>query len=300
MTLRRNQKILVVACDAGGAEVIAAYIAEARTHTRYTVFVNGPAEKIFRRHKISIETLAKKEGLKKFFSKHKEAAVLLGTSGPHSIEFAALREARRQGMKTFAYLDSWINYRERFGYPARNWRKNLPDEIWVGDTAARRLAKRYFSGTRIKLVPNRYLAAVVARYKARKKRADKDILFMSAAGVISEKLLRDFLHMCARHGVLDSVRVRLHPEDDPARFKRILKQFGRVHAELSQKTDIVDDLALASVVVGPETVALVPAHMVGIKTIRIVPRGEKAFLPFPRIRKVRDAEGAVRLIFRKA
>lgn len=293
-----KKQLVVFARDAGGAEVLAAFMKRNARSLRPIVYATGPASAVFTRERIRYSAVRRPNDVTRILARHGKVRTLFGT-GAGTFELVALKEAKRRRLHTAAYLDSWIQYRERFGYPARGWRKNLPDELWVGDNAARRLARKYFKRTHIRLMPNRYLAEVTARYKARKKSADKSTLFMSAAGPLSETLLNDFLHVCVKRGVQNTVRVRLHPEDDSARFKRILKRFGHVHTELSREKDIVKDLVRARVVVGPETVALVPAHLVGIKTIRIVPRGEKSFLPFPRIRTVRDAEAAARLVFRK-
>ena len=40
------------------------------------------------------------------------------------------------------YLDHWMNYRERFGYPSQGWQKNVPAELWVGDSHALTLVKK--------------------------------------------------------------------------------------------------------------------------------------------------------------
>lgn len=303
MTLRRKKKATLIVChDAGGAELIAAFIRASRERMRSSViYAGGPARRVFRREHISSKPEPRKTELKKIMARHRGATALLGTSWAHSIEFAALREAKAQNIKTIAYLDSWSNYRERFGYPAWGWRRNLPDEIWAGDAAAFALAKRYFTHVTVRFMPNQYFSSITKRYRALARLLPKpeSVLFMSAAGPLSEKFLANFLKAYVGHQLPYIVRVRAHPRDNKARYRRIIRRYKGVAIELSNEKDIVQDFVRGRIVVGPETVALVPAVKIGIKVIRIVPKGEKPFLPFSSMTRVKTAEAAVRLISRK-
>jgi hypothetical protein len=298
--INKHSSVLVVAYDAGGAEVIAAYV---RTHkqAKYFIYAAGPARRIFRRNGLSTKRAPEtRKAVRVLMQKHKDAKfALIGTGWMTRIEWNALLEAKRAGMRTTAFLDSWINFREVFGYPKKNWRKNLPDEIWVGDNAGLMLAKRYFPHTHVRFEKNRYFADIISRYRIQERTVSRKerILFMSAAGETSERICADFLTAMSHRGISRTVRVRLHPADAPARYKKIIRRTSQgITVELSYGKTLVSDLLSADVVVGPETVALVPAFMLGLKTIRIVPRGEKAFLPFQGIRKVKSAEDAVRKI----
>ncbi len=293
----KHKEFFVLAHDAGGAEILAAYIRR-RHKDLYHIYAGGPAEKVFKREDLSYRALPKRSNLKKILGKHKGATALLGTSWAHSIEFAALKEAKRQGMRTIAYLDSWLNYRERFGYPAREWRKNLPDQIWVGDRMGLALARKHFPRSRIHFVENLYFAKIITRFKRQTRAVSRrDVLYVSAAGRVSERTLADFLEAMARAGISRTFLVRLHPLDARDRYERIVRREARgLRVELSREKDIVQDLIRARVVIGPETVALVPAVMLGIKAIRIVPKGEKPFLPFPSITRARSAKAAARLV----
>lgn len=293
---RKKPEVLVVAHDAGGAEIIAAYLKRHASGVRCHIYADGPAVKIFSREGMRVIEAPTKRTLKRIATKHCDATALFGTSWAHSIEFAALKEAKRQGLHTIAYLDSWLNYRERFGYPARGWRKNLPDEIWVGDKIGYSKAKDFFPHSRVRFVENNYFASISKRYKKYAPAVKpRGILFMSAAGRISEKTLAGFLKAAAREHVKEPITVRLHPSDERETYERILRASppGLI-VRISREQDIVRDIARARAIVGPETVALVPAVLLGKTSVRIVPSGEKAFLPFPAIRRVRSAGAALK------
>ena len=298
-TTPSRRTVFALAHDAGGAEILAAYIRKHKKGTHFSVYAGGPARAIFERERIYCKPEPRRTELRNVLEKHRDGRALLGTGKPPAIEFAALKEAKRQRMKTAAYIDSWTNYRERFGYPRKGWQKNLPDEVWVGDIHALALAKRYLAASRIRFVPNQYFATAVARYRsrARFRKRPRGILYMNAFRRFSERLLIDFLTECSRRKVKFRIRVRMHPAHSRSRYERIVHLYGRsVCAELSREKDIVNDLLHARVVIGPETNALVLALHSGLKTIRIVPRGNRSFLPFKKITRVKNANAAVRLM----
>jgi len=69
-----------------------------------------------------------------------------------------------------SFIDHWVNYRERFGYPLKNWKNNLPDEIWAGDKYAFLIAKKLFNKILpIKLVKNPYFKEIKNKYYKTKK-----------------------------------------------------------------------------------------------------------------------------------
>ncbi len=302
--LKKKPKVLVVAHDAGGAELIAAYVRAHKRQSNYHIFAAGPATRVFLRNGLTASPAPRTSNeVSALIEKNKDAAfALLGSGWMTHIEWDALLQANKAGVHTIVYLDSWINFREVFGYPKKGWRKNIPDELWVADKAAFTLAKRFFPNTPVRLVKNQYFVDVIARYKvqSRTNAYPRSILFMSAAGRLSERIFGNFIADLSRRGFAGTVRVRLHPADDRICYEKIIrKKGGQLKIELSRERDIVRDLLRARIVVGPETVALVPAVMVGIRTIRIVPTREKPFLPFPSITLVKSPQSAANLIYRE-
>ncbi len=72
--------------------------------------------------------------------------MLCGTSWQSDLEWRATELARRSGKRCVAYLDHWVNYRERF---EREGELRLPDAIWVADLYADGgFAKKKFSRMR--------------------------------------------------------------------------------------------------------------------------------------------------------
>lgn len=282
------KKVLVFTNDAGGSEIIAAYLKKHDTIKKVHAYVSGPGERIFRREGIPYQRVPKnKKGIVSLFEKHTDAElVLLGTGWMTKVESYALSCAKAIGLHTAVYLESWGNYRERFGYPKRTWKKELPDEIWVGDRYALAMAKDLFTSIKVRLVPNQYFVNIKERYKERKKVSlrPSELLFLSDAVPGTEQVLEELLEVVQKVGRHRTVRIRFHPADNRKRYDNLIKKFSdNIKVVRSSESDIVSDLLLAKAVIGIETVAMVPAVLTGKKTFSIIGRRKKSLLPFREI-----------------
>lgn len=278
--------IPVIAHDAGAGEILAGYIA-ARGARKFVVYAAGPAASIFRRHRISVSPVKEDRRLiAHIVERHRYARyLLLGAPWWTRIERIAQSEARKRGLKTIVYLDSWVNYRERFGYPARGWKNNLPDEIWVSDRAAFSLARKLFpKGLKIRFVPNEYFLATKKRFKQLRKHPTS-ILFLSDPTRGSIDALEAALPVIGKRKT--SLIIRFHLADDAKRYKKILERYSSVQISISKHRNIADDFASASAVFGAETVALGVAALCGLPVLCLAPRKKDILLPLGGIIRVR-------------
>ena len=139
---------LGVACyDAGAANIIFSYISNL-TINRFFADVDGPALKIFKSY------FPKKEitPIKKFINKTN--CLITGTGWSSKHEHNARVLASTSSVKSIAVLDHWVNYRERFIFEGV---KALPDEIWVSDDYAYKIASKIFIDLKIKKIVNYYM-----------------------------------------------------------------------------------------------------------------------------------------------
>lgn len=93
--------------------------------------------------------------------------ILTGTGWASELEKCGVAAGITAGVPTASFLDHWCNYLPRFRHGDAFI---FPDEIWVGDDDAYRLARSSFTGQTIRLVPNPYFLDV-----------EKEFLQMSAA-----------------------------------------------------------------------------------------------------------------------
>ncbi len=295
-------KILVVTHDAGGSEIIAAFVKKNFNKKKFEIYTAGPGAKIFRRENIPFRRAPQEEKkLSQIITKHDDASlVLLGTGWMTKIESLALAEAKKNHIKTAVYLESWSNFRERFGYPKKGWENNAPDEVWVGDRPAQKIADRFFPHTLVRLVQNEYFAEAKRLFKELKKGAPpaKCVLFLSDAVPGTEEIFEEFLAEISTRSNEYHIRIRFHPADDRTRYDPIiLRYIGKIKIEKSKEKNLAHDLLYARQVVGTETVAMVVSLTCGVPTISISNLGKKvAPLPFEGIIRVRSAKQAGRLI----
>ena len=291
-------KILVVSHDAGGAEVISAWVKKNNFH-QYSYCLQGPAQSIFSR---------KLPGIRIFASNKLDLAlydlVLTGTSWFSNLERGMILKAKKNGVKSAAYLDHWVNYRERFGYPAQNWLEQLPDEIWCGDDYALGICSKCgIPGQKLRFIENQYFIQIKEEAQAYFDEAiPKSILYICEP--ISEHMKKqhnDEFHLgynefTAMEFFLKtllssdrrshSITIRLHPSEMSGKYDRVIKSFGnKLRTGISNESHLYRDILRAETVVGCESMALVIAVLLNKKVFSIIPpQGVPCRLPHAEIR----------------
>jgi hypothetical protein len=291
---RTKKKVLVVANDAGGAEIVSAYLLAKKEYISPHCIVRGPAARIFER-----------KGLRKRILKTEDARgtlarfpgislVLTGTSARSALERDALRAAKERGIRSAAYLDHWVGYRERFGYPRAGWRKTLPTELWVGDHFALRKARSLFGKkVRIRYVRNHFFDETITLYRRARMgargRRNPTLMFVSqphsalrgpfAKGTPDEiALLRRLCHRFALVPRPPRILVRLHPAEKRRKYRNLARLFThRLSIKESASASPWNEVARSSCIVGIDSMLLYLAALVGKKVVSISPRK----LPFP-------------------
>jgi len=156
------KSLLLVAHDAGGAELLAAWARKQGLHGCACV-AEGPARRVFTAAFVRLlDSSAALSNLADF------RCVLTGTSWSSDLEKQFIKRAGALGVRTIAYLDHWTDYRERFMLEDRLL---LPTEIWVADEFAEVIARTAFPGHAVRVAGNWYLDEIAAQVKARKAAA---------------------------------------------------------------------------------------------------------------------------------
>jgi hypothetical protein len=274
--------IALVSHDAGGAEILASYVAQ--HHLECAFALDGPAAKIFRHRFGVLESLRVEEAVAR------GDWLLAGTSWQSDIEWHAFGYARAAGKRSVAFLDHWGNFPDRF---VRAGRTHLPDEIWVGDEMALREARACFPGIPIELVPNPYFEDVrrdIAARNAAHPRSGTglDILFVSEPlrehgqrqfgnelhwGYTEFDALRYLLnHLELLGEPVRSVTVRPHPGEPPDKYDWVTEEFG-VSVVPGGRRHLFDEIANADVVAGCESMAMVVGLAAGRRVVCCIPPG---------------------------
>lgn len=290
--------LTIVSHDAGGAEILSSYL---RRHDAPAVCVlEGPAQAIFSR---KCAGAVRESALDAALGE--ASLVLCGTSWQSDLEWRALRRARERGIPSVAFLDHWVNYRERF---TRADGQCLPGEIWVGDEYAETLARQLFADTPVKRVDNPYvddvrreLAAAAAALPARNFTGSRVLYVCEPVrehalrqhgderywGYVEEDAAEYFLRNIA--GVVPDVArivVRAHPSE-PADKYAWLASLSPMPIEFSGGATLAQEIAAADVVVGCESMAMVVALHAGKRVFSSIPPGGRAcVLPHAEIQSI--------------
>jgi hypothetical protein len=289
--LKNTQRIVaIVAHDAGGAEVLASYVALHDLACRFVL--EGPAVKIFKRRLGTVDICSLDEGLAACDE------ILCGTSWQSDLEWRAIERAQKAGKRAIAFLDHWVNYPERFIF---NGVQHLPDELWVGDADGERLAREDFPDLPIRFKRNPYFIDIqrqLAELGVRRESADrreKAVLYVSENisehahrlygderyfGYTEFDAIEYFLeNMHVLGQVIERVVIRPHPADANGKYDYLARRYPNfVH--LSKGEPLVNEVADADIVVGSQSTAMV----VGLLAKRMViscipPGGPKCNLP---------------------
>ena len=298
-----KRKIVGIVChDSGGAEIVSSYVLLNNIEVKYCL--EGPAVKVFERKLGDIENNSLLDVI--------DAVdwVLCGTSWQSNLEWNAIQEAKKQKIKVVSFLEHWENYLERFN---RNGIAVLPDEIWVGDIYAQKIARDTFPDTKIKLLDNPYLSEIkVLLDKAKPK---ERLVNKHTALFLCENKSE---HMLLQHGdenylgytehdslqfFLDNIDkvdkdigvviIRPHPsEKNPKEKYDWVKKYPMktfCNIRFSGEESLIQDIVDCDIVVGAETMAMIVGLTSGKRVVSSIPKkGKKCVLPFSEIEHISD------------
>lgn len=257
---------LVVAHDAGGAEILSSWARrQGDEDLRYVLA--GPAVAIFER---KVERILTGKDVPRGID-----FVLCGSSASEKLETRLTRWALRSGIPCAVWLDHWKNYRQRLDL--------LPDEVWVTDRWAADLAKRELDLTaeRVMAAESRMWAAPSVRVKGNPYLEDvvKEIRMLRYPRTEIENVLyvhepgrRNEFKRWMRHGFRNGQH--LHERPHPA--------MGEAERTLAE------DVAWADTVVGCDSMALVVALKAGRQVVSVLPKKEELTIPYPGIERLYD------------
>lgn len=273
--------VAIVSHDAGGAEILSSWLN--RANCPASVVVAGPAEAIFRRKCPQAEFMTLDAALEK------SDWLLCGTGWQSSFERKAIARGRALGKKTVAFLDHWVNYRERFDKAGVSV---LPDEIWVGDADAERIAFSLFDETPVVLQPNPYVEDLLAEIALTQtifsgSTAARILYVCEPAadhalaqygnerhwGYTEHDALRFFLMNVAALGQhVDAITIRAHPSEPVDKYQWA-QDFAALPVQFGGKHTLLEETLEADIVVGCESMAMVVGLLAGKRVISTIPPG---------------------------
>lgn len=218
--------------------------------------------------------------------------VVCGTSGTAEHEREIVRQARASNVRCAVWLDHWVNYPERFD--------RLPDELWVCDEHAERIAREAVPGPPVIVRGNPYLEDMAAEIQGlgRPPGPGERVLYVTeptaevAGRLTGDPLAWGYDELGALRRYLEhlteappaAIRVRRHPSESAAKYTPLLAEF---EADSSSDRTLAEDIAWADTVAGCDTMAMVVGLAAGRRVVSAIPPGGRALsLPFGQIERL--------------
>ena len=291
----------VVGNDAGGAELLCTFAAKYADQAQWHLFCEASSPMAAVAAKRGFATTAP-DDIERALDTIAPDALLFGTGWQERYERPFVAHAKARGIPTFAFLDHWSKYRERFGYPDAGWEANLPDFTAVHDEKALALAGELGLPHPVAL-PNLYLQEIVDA--AQEQPVHSTLLFFGEPtdrvakahygdenywGFTQYTALEAIFENFGRFGC-ESLSIRLHPSESAAGYRKVLKKFPSVRVRINDAHtfDLTDQIMQAKVVIGFDTMALYIAAHLNKPVISYLPSSSREFLlPLPASHQIRN------------
>lgn len=284
--------IAIVSHDAGGAEILSSWLRQ--NPQPHCLVLAGPAIDIFQRKlgKLDLNNLGSGIDVCEW--------VLCGTSWASDLEREAIVFAKAAKKKVVVFLDHWVNYLERFQMGDITI---FPDEIWVGDLAALKIAHKIFPKIEVKFVANPYFIDLeIELHKigvTQNNRTLNSVLYVCEPirehalraygdelywGYSEEDALDYFLENINLLGInIDSIKIRPHPSESKKKYQWAMEK-NKLVIETQSSKSLIEQIAEADIVVGCGSMALVVALLAKKRVLSSIPPGaELCKLPYPEI-----------------
>ena len=257
-----GKKVSVISYDSGGAEVLSSFTKHYKA--KYSFTVGGPAQKIFENKINNFKNLPLTKNI------DKSDIVITGTGLDSDLEYEAIKYCKKNNKKVFSYIDHWVNYKKRF---IRRNKLLLPNELWVGDNDAKKIAKKNFKKIKIVLVPNPYWIQSINNFKKIKKIVSNTILFVSSNNdrsnnkrINDQVIFTKFLKYLKNKDI-KKINIRRHPSEKNNKFK--LKFYKKKFIKFDNNKNLLSSLSSCSKIFGHNSMALVLGKLCGLDTFHI-------------------------------
>jgi CDP-glycerol glycerophosphotransferase (TagB/SpsB family) len=224
--------------------------------------------------------------------------VFTGTSHPSSsdyFEVNCIKTAVKEGIYTISFIDHWVNFKLRFDELDVS---EYPDEIWVVDEEAKKLAiAEGLPEKRIAVKQNPYHYFLKHEWKS--KYSNKDYLksFQIPAfgtyimfapdplslrngkknvGFTEDEALEDILSFLSELGKEVCLVIKCHPLQNADVLKQVIEESRHENCFLIEEADAAELIHAADVVVGFYSNLLLEAEALNKKVIRYFPGNEEA------------------------
>ncbi|MBN8554783.1 MAG: hypothetical protein J0L93_05000 [Deltaproteobacteria bacterium] len=294
-----SKKIAVIAHDAGGAEIIAAWM-KRHLQNEFSLFLEGPAIKVFERRVHPTPQFDDFSQIENFLKAKKPDLVITSSNWGADIEKKVWKMCEELQLKSVLFVDGIGDFRYTFEW---NGKTIFPKEVWVANEyAIENIANLKMPRESIKQEKNYYFVDMAERVKTQEKteqdsnrilytaenisayEAEHNLTDRRSRGYNEVEALEYFFEktQAGSFGDNPKIRVRPHPTESTEKYSAILKKFVALNPEFSEHgSGLESDLAWAQKVVGCESTALLAALACGREVFSCIPLKARTGCRFP-------------------
>ena len=262
----------IVCSDAGASNLIFSFLKHS-SDSDFQFYLEGPAIEILKTHNFDNDINDNLESMVKG-----SKTLITGSGWSSDIENEARKIAKKYGIYSITILDHWVNYKERF---VKDDESILPDEIWVVDEYAFKIAQDCFPNTKIELIPNFYLKHQIKNINLINLNEDPELLYVMepirsdwGKGIPGEFqafnfLIENFEHLNLPNDV--NIVIRPHPSDKEGKYQELIDNTPEFSIKIDKDRQLFESIGSAHWVAGCETYALVIAIQSGKKVFCCLP-----------------------------
>ena len=258
-------KIGVVSNDAGGAVVLASYLKI--NEMDFVSSIHGPAIQVFNQFFQEVHN-----DLEENLPNIDTLITSTSSIALHEVEF--IKRSKLLGIRTISILDHWVNYADRF---RRNGYEYLPDEIWVNDPAAFRLAKATFENVSIIQIENPYKIYLGSQKSFINFTGRNKILYCAEPIKNAEFdeyiAIEETFKIFANNFNEFNFVIKPHPTETNEKYEYLIRKFKDLKIKISTEADLINELKDTLLVIGCHTMALVVADWLDIPILNSIPSG---------------------------
>ena len=270
----KNKNIGIVCNDAGSANIIVYWIKKYKYN--YFIKATGPAKKIF------LEIIPKLKFENKLLTVIKNSdLVISGTSAKSMIDHKARYLSKKYNKKVIGLLDHWTLYKEGFTFKDRIL---LPDEIWVTNKKALKIAQKQFNK---KIFLKKNLIEYYASLLKKNKNYKNFLYILEPLNNKTEfKTLKNFLNFIKNNNLQKKINLKfkLHPTEEKKKYKKFITKNYNENYKFVTNNNIIKIIDWSDIVFGLRSYALVLALKANRKVFTLLPIDNFKFtLPFKKI-----------------
>ncbi|MDD5157858.1 hypothetical protein [Sulfurimonas sp.] len=255
-------------------------------------FKESPAWLVFEKANLGvcIKELDKDSDIKQELLFLKPAVVLVGTSWQNRTHLEFIKVAKTLHIPSVAMLEHWVNYRERFGYPDKNYRKNISDFITVNDIYGYEMADDLGFANIIKLRFYNLLDDIEI-FENTQIKEQNSLLFISEPtkkvalnsygnenywGFDEFEVYEEICENMELFGT-NELNIRLHPSDEIGKYDYLTSRYKNIKIEIENpyETALISSLCKNKIIIGIDGFVLFEAMLLGKLSLSLMPPSKR-------------------------